>query len=480
MILSSNPDLLTHEADKHHLAKHKIPIVKSKTLDFYWRFPLYKGFDHETLPAQGFKIHLSATILNCLEVFRVVIPFLLEKEIYFKVVGSFHFLRSLNTNFFGYRQVGKFITVYPLNVNKAIHLIKELEKITDGYQGPRVPSDIRIKTRSIIHYRYGSIRAHSLSRESDEEFSIILPDGSKEKDLRDPAKPIPDWIKDPIRPLFQEKAQAKPLLAGKFICINVLRQRSKGGVYVALDLNPKKKMVREVLIKEARPHSETEPSGVDAKQRLRWQAEIQKKLSLLNISPKIHELIDYQDFTYLVMERFGNHSLHEIIQNLSTSTHPYHTRKKWMQSLTQMLAEIHRLGFYFFDLSPDNVRIDDSNTMRFVDLENIVGPNSPPCADWGSGTRGFFPNPQTLQNNFEHKKALVLRDIYSLGSFVLALYSPVWYKNLLKRKVSFEDDWDQTLFLCEISDDLKKIVKKTRSFSYDKVDDFLIDFEKAT
>lgn len=164
MILSASPDLLTQEADKYHLAKHKISTSKSKTLGFYWRFPMFRGFDYEALPVQGFKIHLSATILNCLEIFQVVIPFLLEKEIYFKVAGSFPFLKGLNTNLFGYRQVGKFVTIYPLNVNETIQLVEELQNITKIYHGPRIPSDVRVDARSIVHYSWTlAIQATSAS-----------------------------------------------------------------------------------------------------------------------------------------------------------------------------------------------------------------------------------------------------------------------------------------------------------------------------
>ena len=104
---------------------------------------------------QGWKLHVSATILSATEVLRRVVPVLTDQRAAFKVAASFGCLADLNSGAGGYSQVGKFITVYPDSDESAVAIAKELEKATRGLAGPRVPTDQQLNDSSIVSYRYG-------------------------------------------------------------------------------------------------------------------------------------------------------------------------------------------------------------------------------------------------------------------------------------------------------------------------------------
>src|SRR5205085_5172020 len=66
-------------------------------------------------PDQGWKLHVSATARNAEEVLQRVLPVLLAEPCAFKVAASSEQLAGLNDGGGGRSQIGKFITVYPVD-----------------------------------------------------------------------------------------------------------------------------------------------------------------------------------------------------------------------------------------------------------------------------------------------------------------------------------------------------------------------------
>ncbi len=456
-------DPITKKANKYNL--EKLEIFHKSSYVICWRFPKY---NHELeLPEQGFKIHLSATIFNSENIFDIVVPFLLAKRVGFKVVGSNSELLSLNTNLFGYSQVGKFITIYPHDDNDAILLIKDLEEISQGFTSPRIPSDIRIHPCSIVHYRYGRINSSSYNSNIYSHNYITRPDGSEEQDKRDPKLPVPNWIEDPICKHWPNNSHDSSniksgLFANRFIILRTLRQRAKGGVYLALDFGDTKrnnslKTIKRVVLKEARPLGEIETSGVDATHRIKWQAHIQKKLHPLGIAPAIIDLVSVMGNIFLIMEEFGSHSLHEILLDHSFSLMD---KIKLIISTTEHLAIMHDMEIYFFDLSPDNIRVENREHVKLVDFEYANAKNSP-ILDSEVGTVGFYYDLlKTRISSKNDTKSFIYRDIYAIGSLLLAAACPKWYESLKENKL--EVDWGSCNFMGELSREIKEIVLKTR------------------
>jgi len=431
-----------------------------------WRYPQYDT--EQTLPEQGFKIHLSATIFNSGEIYDTVVPYLLAKNIHFKVIGSNDLLAKMNSNRYGYRQVGKFITVYPFDEDHAVELSKNLYSLTQEFCSPRIPSDIRLSPTSIVHYRYGQI-IQKLNSLSLSPAYINRPDGTLEKDSRDPNFPIPIWVKDPLKDIWPQsschKLLSNKLFAQRFILLKTLRQRAKGGVYLGLDMGNEfsqdtgLRVINKVVIKEARYLGEIEQSGIDATGRIQWQATIQNKLAFSGISPLIYDFFCLDKNYYLVMEACGPCSLTEILyQGEMIDSDRKHD---WICSLLNCMVTLHNENIFFFDLSPDNIRIMEGDTIKLVDFEYALAPKAPPFIGWDVGTRGFFPSLALLsKSNIPEAQWAKIRDIYGLGAIILAILCPEWYKKLLSGEYKLEQDSGQSTHYGQLSIKIKNILAR--------------------
>src|ERR1700687_4528897 len=92
-------------------------------------------------PEQGWKIHISATILTANRIFEKVAPMLSDRKILFKAPNALQELSRLNCGlFYGFSQVGKFMTVYPRSPNEAVSIARELTRLTKRGVAPAGPS----------------------------------------------------------------------------------------------------------------------------------------------------------------------------------------------------------------------------------------------------------------------------------------------------------------------------------------------------
>ena len=122
--------------------------------DDFWRFPKPERLDEQ----QGWKIHLSATLLSAVNLFESCAETLVRSECQFKVAASMGAILRLNSGWMaGKSQTGKIITVYCPDPERARALAEELHILTRGLPGPVVPSDRRFRPGSNVYYRYGSL-----------------------------------------------------------------------------------------------------------------------------------------------------------------------------------------------------------------------------------------------------------------------------------------------------------------------------------
>src|SRR5215472_11043444 len=76
-----------------------------------WRFSRKRNRND---PSQGWKLHVSATIISACSIFRLIAPYLKQRNASFKGSKSLKELGKLNVGiFYGFSQVGKFVTIYP-------------------------------------------------------------------------------------------------------------------------------------------------------------------------------------------------------------------------------------------------------------------------------------------------------------------------------------------------------------------------------
>ena len=442
--------------------------------NFGWAYPTY--FNRINLPKQGFKLHISATIINSSDIFDKIIPYLISKNIAFKIAASNLCLRKLNSNHFSYSQVGKFITIYPLSTEHALNLAEDIHERLKEFHGPKIPSDLQYQENSVVHYRYGCFYP-------DKKGILVSPSGEEFEDQRDPQKPIPDWIKNPFPIQNNKEDKESKLLADRYLLLKVISQRSKGGVFYALDLydhvlkNPNPQ-TKQVILKEGRKHSEVEENGIDAYARIQWEYKILKRIQPLEIAPKPIELHEFNSGALLTMDFCGGKTLTEIL----LSQHPDQNQTlDYLRQTAQHIKNLHKNRIYFFDLSPSNILISEQNKVKLIDFEFCVTDNGLEPLNWSAGTPGFRPNTSKFVKEIKTIEELAIRrDIYALAMLSLAVTQPKWYRDMIDKKYNSIPDWGMSDYINLLPKPIQNILHNTRpeDFRFDSVNQIIQEIEQ--
>src|SRR5436190_15199827 len=143
---------------------------------------------------QGWKLHISATVVSAVTVLERILPILAQLGVPFKVAADLSCLSDLNQGAGGLSQVGKFITIYPDDDLQAVQLAMELDRLTVGLAGPRIPSDQPLHPDSLVHYRYGGIGDLQITDSLGQILPAIRdPTGNLVADRRAPRFQPPPW-----------------------------------------------------------------------------------------------------------------------------------------------------------------------------------------------------------------------------------------------------------------------------------------------
>jgi hypothetical protein len=238
---------------------------------------------------QGWKLHISGSVLSAEEILARALPVLVSGACAFKVTKDLDFLESLCASNAPRESAGKFITVYPADDETGGALAAELDARLAGIHGPVVLSDLPYRPASLVSCRYGAFTAmYTLSATGAVRPAIRTPDGALVEDRRRAWFECPPWTSPPAA--FRRSAGAsrvrepsvrsgQVLLADRFLVIQALRLTAKGGVYLARDLaggsgdghrsgDPSAGNLAVgnlVVIKQARPHIGLAADGMDAR-----------------------------------------------------------------------------------------------------------------------------------------------------------------------------------------------------------------------
>jgi hypothetical protein len=183
----------SHNAQWRRLCRTYLPF---KAKDSIWRFSREETADD---PEQGWKLHVSATVLGACHILERTGPLLRRRQVLYKAPASLDELEKLNSGlYYGYSQVGKFLTIYPRTDEEAVLLARALHLITRHTSGPEVPFDLKYRADGCVFYRYGAFKAMEVEREDGSRaFALRDPEGRLVPDPRDSA-PKPSWAVDPF------------------------------------------------------------------------------------------------------------------------------------------------------------------------------------------------------------------------------------------------------------------------------------------
>jgi hypothetical protein len=328
------------------------------------------------LPAQGWKIHVSARLQDVERTLDAVWEYCVPRGIAFKFLRNEAVLVMVNSKAAPRGSSGKLVTIYPADDAQLELVLKELDEVLHGVEGPYILSDLRYADGPLF-VRYGAfVSRFCLSPTGERVLAIEDPHGTLVPDHRGPTFVTPPWITLPdfLRPhLDARNAVTTNELA--YTVDGVIQFSNGGGVY----LGHHNETGDRVVLKEGRPYAGLDMAGRDAVARIAHERDILEQLDGLDAAPRLHDYLQLGEHHFLVQEHIDSVSLQRELVRRYPLTHPDATPEdkaryaEWAGSMIAQIAEavgqLHERGVVFCDLHPDNVLLDVNGKLTLIDFE---------------------------------------------------------------------------------------------------------------
>lgn len=373
------------------------------------------------LPAQGWKIHASATMDNADRVLAAVWDYCVPRGIQFKFLRSETALTARVSKYAPRGYSAKLVTIYPRDDAACETILRELGEVLDGEPSPYILTDLRWGTGP-LYVRYGAFAFRYTTDESGEMVPAIEDaDGNLVPDSRTPVFSVPPWV---TLPTFLE-----PHLAARnavtvselpYIIERVVHFSNGGGVYVGVDV----KTGAQVVLKEGRPHCGLDAFGDDAVRRLEREHDILRRLAGIPGIPRVYDLFTLGEHRFMAMEFVDGELLSKSLVLRYPLTDPsagpddYASYTDWAVNIHRQVEEtltaVHERGIVYGDLHLFNVMVRPDGTITLLDFEvaaPVEGATRPGLAQQG------FAAPRSMSG--------VDVDHYALACLRLALFLPM-------------------------------------------------------
>ena len=396
-------EVLTNRWDD--LCTRYLPIADEESLWRYSRLPSVSD------PEQGWKLHLAATVLTASDMLERLGPFLHAKGIMFKAPRHLHELSRLNSGiYYGYTQVGKTFTVYPLNDHECVSLAKELHQLTAGLPAPAVPFDERYCPDSAVFYRYGSFKRRSIQNpDGTQTLMISDPNGNLIPDSRESVGP--DWVTNPFAEDQLSTSTPGNPIAKSLRVIRALSQRGKGGVYLTADFGGPSPRIS--ILKEGRKHGEVSFDGCDGYWRAKHEKRVLTALRRRGIAvPQVYSSFELDGNFYLLTEHVPGKNLEKLLKTRQRRL-PIARVLRLAFQVARILSALHSAGWVWRDCKPANLIVGESDTLRPIDFEGACRTGDRTPLDWG--TEHFLPI------DFDNDQSHPAIDLYALGVVIYYL-----------------------------------------------------------
>ncbi|WP_432958679.1 class III lanthionine synthetase LanKC [Micromonospora haikouensis] len=377
--------------------------------------------DGGSLPQQGWKIHVSATLDNAERVLDAVWDYCVPRGMSFKFLRGPRTLLLRNSKYASRSASGKFVTIYPQDTAELELACKELDALLAGEAGPYILSDLRYGAGP-VHVRYGGFaRRYCLSPDGQVVPAIADASGTLVPDRRDPVFHLPEWVNLPdfLAPHLAAR-NATSTTEVPYKIEKVIHFSNGGGLYVGRDLRTD----AQVVLKEARPHAGLDADGVDAVARLAREAAALRRLADLPQVPAVHDEFAIGDHRFLALEFVEGRSLNKVVvekyplidADATDADRAEYARwaRDVLAQVEAIVAAIHERGLVYGDLHLFNIMVRPDDRVALVDFEvaaPIEGHRRP-----GLRNQGFAaPNDRTG----------TAVDRYALACLRLALFLPL-------------------------------------------------------
>ena len=344
---------------------------------------LLYGPARDTLPDQGWKIHVSACLDNADRILDDVSRYCRDRGLAFKFIPGRAALLMRNAKYARPGTSGKFITVYPHDDAELEIVCRELGALIDGEPGPGILSDLRLGNGP-LHVRYGSFRSRYCLVNGRVEPAVADPSGTLVPDRRDPVFRTPSWVSLPafLRPHLAAR-NANTVVHLPYRIDQAIHSSNAGGLFAAVDTRTGDR----VVLKEARPHAGLDADGVDAIARLDREQAALERLSDLAAVPRVHDRFPLGEHEFLAVEHIDAEPLSTLLVERYPMTDPaagpdeYREYGRWAldvyRQIERTVEAIHDRGLVHGDLHPLNVLVrssgPDAGSVVLVDFE-VAGP----------------------------------------------------------------------------------------------------------
>ncbi|MFB7296387.1 class III lanthionine synthetase LanKC [Streptomyces rubiginosohelvolus] len=374
------------------------------------------------LPAQGWKIHVSAALDNAASVLGRVTAHCLEHRLAFKCIPNAGLLALRNAKYADRAGSGKFITVYPPSEEAFPEVCTALMQLLEGEHGPYILSDLRCGNGP-VHTRYGAFAARFCSGPDGRPVPAVAdPQGRLVPDDRGPAFRVPSWVTPPgfLMPHLEARA-AVGLADLPYAVEKALHFSNGGGVYLGRDT----RTGEQVVLKEARPHAGLAADGADAVARLERERTALEHLAGLDCVPDVRDVFQVGDHHFLVLQYIPGTTLNTVFarrfplarQHPSPGLLTEHAA--WAEELygqvERAVEAVHDRGIVISDLHMSNVMVDEeAGRIVLLDFEAAS-----PAAE---RRRQIVANPAFVAPADRRGTDI---DRYALACLRLALYLPL-------------------------------------------------------
>jgi hypothetical protein len=318
---------------------------------------------------QGWKLHLSATVLSANDLLQRCGGTLRASGFPFKLAATLQEVSRLNAGLhYGRSQVGKVVTVYVPDAKDARRLAEKLHRKIGALPCPDIPSDRRYKPRSNVFYRYGGYDKTKMLKRGKRVLAYRDPAGKLVQDMRTRATAVPAWTQDPfgaISVVSGKKAnQASARKQARYRAFEAIRWRGSGGIYRALDLHARPP--RACLMKEGLRHGSPSCDGVDGFEAVRNEALVLRRLRAKHVrAPNVRNLFYQDGKSYLIQDFIPGKTLAETVDRRRLSLRK---RTDIARQVCEVVASIHAAGWAWRDIKLSNFLYDGRNVWA-IDLE---------------------------------------------------------------------------------------------------------------
>jgi tRNA A-37 threonylcarbamoyl transferase component Bud32 len=374
-----------------------------------------------TVPSQGWKIHASACIDNAERILETVWSYCVPRRITFKFLISRNVVHLHNAKYAPRGSSGKFVTIYPADVDALGTILHDLGELLEGEPGPYILSDLRWN-EGPLYVRYGGFALrHCLSARGDQVPAIEDPTGGLVPDRRDAVFYTPPWVTLPELLVPQLAARnATTVKDLPYRVEHVLHFSNGGGLYEATD----QRTGTRVVLKEARPYAGLAADGADAVQRLQRERETLERLAGIKGVPAVHDYFTLGDHHFLALEFINGAPLNKVFAQRYPMNDPAAGPAEFVEysgwalrvcaQIEEIVAAIHARGVIHGDIHLFNILVRDDDQLTLIDFEVAAKIEDARRPILGSPA---FAAPQ-------NRKGVEI-DRYSLACLRIALFLPL-------------------------------------------------------